>query len=504
MNKVEDFWDLIDRFNYKKKRLYVFAHNMAYDYTILKIDSYLSDRDLKIDMRVIDSVFIIKCGSLLFLSSTNYYRNSLKDLGEIFGLSKMESPDFETVGDRELMVYCERDTRVLAHIIKSHVAFVYDKDLGNFKPTIAGQSWTAYTHRFMKDDLLVHNYSKILKMEKQSYRGGRCEAFKMGEFKDIYCLDINSMYPYVMKEFEYPTKLVSSKVIVNNSIQDLKDTLEDGKFALCDCNMVLKKSVIACKRDKLIFPVGKVRQVITSPEVEYLLDNPDCGRIVKVNKLVSYSKAKIFSDFVDYFYYEVRKKTKNKAEEAMSKVILNSLYGKFGQHNSFSPILVEDKKLVKMYLNIMKDTGSFEVSIGVGEKYVKLGEKLYHVKNESTGFARDSIPIIASAVTSYARIMLYKTMKKAGIKNVHYCDTDSVFVNRKGYENLKDDIDANKLGKLKLEKSGIAKIYGAKDYVFNDVVKLKGVKKNAEKLGEGRYRQYQFQTKNKRYSNGTP
>ena len=500
---VEEFWDLIDRFNYKKKRLYVFAHNMAYDYTILKIDSYLSSRDKKIDMRVIDSVFIIKSGGLLFLSSTNYYRKSLKKLGKDFGISKMESPDFEDCDDDELMIYCERDTKVLSHVIKTHVAFIYEKNLGNFMPTIAGQAWTAFKHRFMKDELLVHNYSKILEMEKQSYRGGRCEAFRIGKFEDVYYLDINSMYPYVMKEYEYPTKLVSSKIVENCSLDDIRETLDAGLFVLADCNLLMKKPVIACKRKKLIFPIGKVKQTLTSPEIEYLLDNPDCGEIVKVNKTVSYSKAKIFSDYVDYFY-KLRKSGVSSAQEAMIKVLLNSLYGKFGQHTSSSPILVTDGDLIRMYLNIMKETGSFEVSTGLKEKYVKLGDKLYHVKSDDTGFARDSIPIIASTVTAFSRNMLYGTMKKAGTENVLYCDTDSVFVNADGYENLKGEIDSKKLGKLKLEKSGNGCIYGAKDYVFNDEVKLKGIKRNAEKLGDGKYKQLQFHTKHKRYSSGTP
>jgi hypothetical protein len=65
-------------------------------------------------------------------------------------------------------------------------------------------------------------------------------------------------------------------------------------------------------------------------------------------------------------------------------------------------------------------------------------------------------------------------------------------------------INPTELGKMKLEEIGNVEIFGAKDYKFNDKVKLKGIKANAELLPDGSYRQFQFQTKNIRYRNGTP
>jgi len=241
LRTVDDFWKLLDQCNYPKTRLYVFAHNMAYDYAILKLDTYISSRNLEIKMRVIDSVFIVKAGGILFLSSTNYYRQSLKELGIIFGLSKMESPDFSNCSDEKLLPYCIRDTEVLMHIIKQHIAFVVSNDLGSFKPTIAGQAMQAFRHRFMSHDLLVHNYDDILEMEKLSYRGGRCEVFKMGSFDDITYLDINSMYPYVMKSFDYPTKLVSSKISFSVSEENIRIAISKGLYVLADCYLILKK-----------------------------------------------------------------------------------------------------------------------------------------------------------------------------------------------------------------------------------------------------------------------
>jgi len=502
-HSIDDFWKLLDRIAYEKKRLYVFAHNMAYDYAILKLDTYLSSRNMEIKMRVIDSVFMIRADNILFLSSTNYYRQSLAELGKIFGLLKSESPNFEDCSDAELMPYCMQDVKVLSHIIKAHIAFIKDNDLGCFKPTIAGQAMTAYRHRFMHHDLLVHAYNDILELEKMSYRGGRCEAFRIGKFENIYALDINSMYPFVMKTEKYPTKLITSKPILEASVSELERIVNSERFALADCLINLKKPVIACKKEKLLFPIGDVRQVITSPEIKYLFEHPEYGTILKADKIVVYEQENIFSEYVDFFY-GFRQNTTNEAYKQMSKVMLNSLYGKFGQHCSTIPTLITDDIKIKMYTEIMNMTGSLEILTALDSKIVKLGESLYQVSKMDGEFSRDSIPIIASAVTSYSRILLYDLMEKANLSNVLYCDTDSLFVNEYGYHNLQDCISQTDLGKLKLEKSGTAEIRGAKDYTFNGKVKLKGVKANAELLPDGTFKQLNWQTKNSRYRNGTP
>jgi hypothetical protein len=97
-------------------------------------------------------------------------------------------------------------------------------------------------------------------------------------------------------------------------------------------------------------------------------------------------------------------------------------------------------------------------------------------------------------------------------------DTDSLFVNSEGLANLKSEINPTELGKLKIEKSGSCSIRGCKDYTFNGKIKLKGIKEKALieipreaiehnlciKLTDIVYLQDQFDTKHRRYSEGTP
>ena len=82
-------------------------------------------------------------------------------------------------------------------------------------------------------------------------------------------------------------------------------------------------------------------------------------------------------------------------------------------------------------------------------------------------------------------MMLINYILKAKRENVYYSDTDSLFVNKIGYNNLLRDIDEFKLGKLKLEETGSCIIYAPKFYDFNEYRKVKGIKqKNSILLEE--------------------
>lgn len=508
---LEEFHRFLDLIAMPKRKVIVFAHNASFDYTILKMDTYFSSRNYEMDMRTATAVFIInarKYGdsgtmSISFADTMNYYRMSLERLGKIFGEEKSVTPDFDNVSDDILMTYCVQDTRVLATLMKQHIDFIMEHDLGNFKLTIASQAFNAYRHRFMHEKILIHTFEDVIDMELASYRGGRCEVFRMGKFEHIYKLDINSMYPFVMRNKVYPNISISKKAVFA-SVDEVKELLDKGIYVLGDCDITLSKPAIAVKKEKLMFPIGNIRQVLTSPEIEFIMDNPDIGKIVKVHKIATYEQVNLFMEYVDYFY-ELRKSTTNSAHEAMAKLFMNSLYGKFGQRSMHNLELIENKEVVDTIVSAMHIAKSYTISKEYGNeivKYILLGDSLYAIHESNDVLAYDSSPIIASTVTAYSRNLLFSLMLKAGLRNVYYCDTDSLFVNEIGMGNLDDEMSQDELGKLKVEEIGDCETFGAKNYVFNNKVKLKGVKKNALKIGENCYQQQMFLTKNLKYNKG--
>jgi len=84
-------------------------------------------------------------------------------------------------------------------------------------------------------------------------------------------------------------------------------------------------------------------------------------------------------------------------------------------------------------------------------------------------------------------------MVKAQKGSVYYCDTDSLFVNANGKENLIEMIDDNKLGFLKQEEIlHNLEIFGPKDYKAKEKERHKGVPKNAKKIKENVWEYYRW------------
>ena len=111
----------------------------------------------------------------------------------------------------------------------------------------------------------------------------------------------------------------------------------------------------------------------------------------------------------------------------------------------------------------------------------------------SEGESFNSFPAIASYVTSYARLILSDAINKAGRDNCYYCDTDSLVVNRQGWEALVDEVDQDRLGAWGLDTIlGSMTLHGPKDYVFDDKIVLKGVRANAEWISSDTVEQDQF------------
>jgi len=246
----------------------------------------------------------------------------------------------------------------------------------------------------------------------------------------------------------------------------------------------IDEPVIGVKQDKLIFPVGTFDCVLTTEELKYLIKT---NSILKVYRVAIYEGEYIFKDYVDYFYNLKRKYKEegNRVFYQITKLFLNSLYGKFGQRNESFKVVGEydgDYNFAIKYYDSEEKKWYYDVY---------LDGKIYRKEGYYEAF--DSFVAVASHVTAYARMYLWKLMKMAGLDNVYYVDTDSLLVNEEGFKRLKDYINDYELGKLKLEfETDYICIRGVKDYNFKFKNRIKGIKENAIKVDENTYIQKQF------------
>lgn len=492
-NTSQQFWTWIFSLDIRERsKCYIFAHNLGgFDLMVVEFAKYLSEAGYNCQKAVIQCPPTIleyhnktTDKTFVFVDSLNYFRESLKDLGHNVGIEKTEMP---TDDFTKLAEYCKNDVEILRKAMRQFLSFREIHDLGSFKTTTPSQAMQSFRHRFMRDKtLFCDDNVDSLELARKSYHGGRTEAFYLGERTGkFYILDVNSMYPYVMANNYFPTKL---KTIIKYdiSISDLKRYMKEY-FIIADLKVKTDKPKYPVFGDnkRLIFPIGEFDTVICQPEFDF-------KDILQVNSCALYEQSLIFKEYVNYWFtLKNRYKLENNLPYYhLTKLFLNSLYGKFGQRGFVFETVSTDEPITDYSIEtiIDADTGErFTERVFGG---IKQQEKR---DNESS----DSIPSISSAVTSYARKLLWDFITKAGSENCFYVDTDSLLVNQQGYDNLLSDI-GDSLGQLKLEKTvDYFNIRGLKDYIFGKTERIKGIRLNTDttkKISECKYIQDKFRS----------
>jgi hypothetical protein len=484
---LDQFWLWATQQVGKKECLTMFAHNGSFDLPVLDAFNWLQDEEWKLKVAVIESPPIIlkwhKEGrSIKFIDTLNIWRMSLASIGESINLPKLDMPEGwedKVLGDK----YCKRDVEIIMTATLKWFDFLREHDLGGFAPTLASQAVRAYRHRFMHHKILIDDNEDALAMAREAYHGGRTECFYIGETRTpLYQLDVNSMYPDIMSRCLMPTKLIGVfKRVKHLELHKLLKTHAVIAEVIIKTNEPVYSQYTG---GKLIFPIGTFAAVLSTPEILYALDN---GHVVSIDKVAIYEQAIIFKEYVDYLY-NMRQKYKtegNTSSSNMTKILMNSLYGKFGQRGRvYETIEQNDSKSINTWTEIDADTKQVI-------KYRQFAGMVQELIEEPE--SRDSHPAIASHVTAYARIQMWEIYKQAGLNNCYYSDTDCVVVNKQGYDNLADKIDEHKLGMLKLEQEiSYANIRGAKDYTFDSTERVKGVRKSALWLGTNVVQQEQW------------
>ncbi len=473
----EAFWGFVFSRCHTKNKLWIIAHNLSFDFTIVDGWKHLRSANMKCKFFYSSGVTTLikvktKGGSIMLVDSLNWFKESLEKIGDRIGIPKLKI-DFKTADDSFLSTYCKRDVEVLVGVFKHLVRFLQANQISRLCYTIGSTAMAAYLFRHYKTKIYIHNNAQAIELERTAYKGGRTECFYIGELDDgpYYCLDVNSLYPFVMHEHRFPVRY--EKILHNLSVSELSDYLR-RRSVVAKVKLNTMQAAYAVRTDRTIFPVGKFTAVLCSPELRFALAS---GDIESVESAVIYEQDNIFATYVDRFY-ELRQefsRADNSLFEHFCKILLNSLYGKFGQKAEQWQKIGECPNEPDHTEDVIDATTHRRKQL----RYL-LGEVF-----EMTGHVESlhSFPAIAAHVTAYARMLLWRLMTDAGEGNYFYCDTDSLFVNTKGLDNLSEYLDDTKLGKLKIESTTERMtIFGLKDYQTDNKNVVKGIRKNAVKI----------------------
>lgn len=314
-----------------------------------------------------------------------------------------------------------------------------------------------------------------------AYFGGRVQLLGTpGEVVGpIRSMDANSMFPSVMIDGLYPDIEDVQRCMGNPRI--LK-----GMLALKD--RVIVADVTLNANGAPLFLPGTTEDgrrdwtqetftgFLAQPELEHALE---IGWELVSVRMIHHAKAiRPFVHYVNHFYtLRNEYKANGDGRQLFVKLLLNSLYGKFGQRPMKQRIDQDDK-----ITNLM-EKDNFDELYDLCF-YDSQGQLPYLVKLTEASEPRSQWFGFAAFITSYARVELNKVILLAGDEAL-YCDTDSVHYLESAHERMLNSVDMGKeLGQWELETPvavAYAKYWEPKVYVHyrNDMtrtlVKHKGV-----------------------------
>ena len=456
-SEKNNFIDMLRYFKTKYKKYTVIAHNIGFDFRIVHfINNLMEDEflNLKCKARLLDSVLYVKFTSnndnyvIQFLDSKNYFPMSLEKLAKNFNLGKINIEEYDLDYEEwNLQLFKTGKIRVLTDteiLYKAMQSFI---NMGfNYGVSLASTSFNTFKKQYLKR--IIYLDDEFINLSLDIYHGGIVMPYILSKDKQLYDYDINSLYPYVMKNNLYSVSYKGKE----NDYRWIYDDIKNKAY-----NYILKvryrcteRSPIFVKHDNQLMPFLEGEEYITGFEYLRLYENG----YVQILEAYKFYNDDLFSEFIDYFYN--KRLLGTGYEKLFYKLIMNSLYGKFGQHKSKSEFIKINK--LEPYIKDIIDEYHYMDRIEIdGEFYSIYGNFV----SKKIDLPVRYNPLIASEITANARMINYDYSKLFGFENVYYTDTDSFFTT-----STKELLEGNELGKLKIQKKGLFSIYAPKDYEF--------------------------------------
>lgn len=308
---------------------------------------------------------------------------------------------------------------------------------------------------------------------RRAYYGGHTDTYiPYGE--NLYYYDVNSLYPFVMKEFPMP----GGVPVWHGNLEGMDlDSIFGFIEAYVVCPKTLKRPFLPYrdKNETLIFPTGEFVGVYYSEELKYARD---LGyTVLPISGYLFERKESPFKDFVSSLF-ESRLEARRSGNESLSyvyKILMNSLYGRFGINPKSTTTEVCDES---RYKDLIRNSELIFADMLCDNYYIVAYHSNTGTNEDYWNPPRNSAVQLSAAVTAAARIYMYPYISR---EDCYYTDTDSVVLGKPLPE---DVISSSVLGKFKLEDRIIKGYFLApKSYYYTtkdgtDVLKYKGPAKN--------------------------
>jgi len=391
----------------------------------------------------------------------------------------------------ESLKYLESDVLGLLEVMtkfNDKIFNLYSLNITNFvtAPKLAAAIFTSNFYKNSDDLKIKMIRGNVEKDIRTAYYGGNVDAY-INKIDKAFYYDMNSQYPFAMlNDLPVGNPTVSIDKNLDNYFGFVYGEITAPSYERLRVPYIQLRDE---KTDIISCPRGKFSRFIFSEEMKEAIKD---GYSIKIKFGYKFERGKnLFKQYVDNFY-EIKKNTKDPVERALSKLMLNSLYGKFGMKDIVSNMKIlskkEANKITKNYnYSIFADLGKDKVLVKYSSKLPEPLTALIKDNNDkmneipiSTISRSRGVPSavhISAAISAYARMSINKFKNIPGNPCI-YSDTDSVVLPKQ----LPINIIGKELGQMKLEHQidkGIfirKKLYAIIDHLGNSIIKSSGVK----------------------------
>lgn len=422
-----DLWSWIVGQCRARARTVCVAHNLAYDLRIADGFTHLPALGWTLG-KVAISRDRAWCSwrrdgrTLVMVDSLSWVPVSLERLGELVEMPKPALPDWSD-DDAAWWARCERDVQILAEVGRRLWGWVAEADLGNWKPTGAGQSWAAYRHRFMSHKLLAHDDDDARAAERRASWTGRCEVWRHGTptggpFTEW---DMSSAYARIGATHDVPIRLAGHSTTAQIG---QVDRLARNHRVLAACTVTTDVPTVPAELDgRIVWPVGTFDTVLWDTELDLARSH---GADVRVSGVWWYHRAPALEAFCRWvlLHLDGRQRCLDPVVVCAAKHWSRALIGRFAARwSEWEPCGRAPEPGLGLTTVIDRTDNSRWEMLQVGTECRRATELVD---------AADSVVSVMSWVMAQCRVDLWRLCELAGPDEVVYMDTDSVITTAAG------------------------------------------------------------------------
>lgn len=330
---------------------------------------------------------------------------SVESLGELIGLEKVERDLFEsgqTVSFERLLRRCLRDASITYQAAR-RLTELYQEMNTRPRLTLASSAYHIWAEQFWRREVrrpLDEHWEAAF----EAYYGGRTEPFNVGTFERVRACDASSMFPWAMTAAPLPLPWGR-----HERTRPGAEALHETGFyrARIDASGLRLPVLPYRSTEGLVFPTGRWSGWYVGGE---LTRHAEAGGRFRVLEGFNFREhVRPFDGYIAEMFN--RKKKSQGARRLFYKLLLNSLYGKFGQRGERVMAIP-----LEQFARLENQPIKYRIWAGLA---------LFSETHQPPPWGNNVWPAI---VTARARVRLHREMCRLLEHNAKplYCDTDGI------------------------------------------------------------------------------